>query len=180
MIASQNTLLTSRPSVTFVPISLTSRTHGEHGTNHDQQDHGEHTHDVLHGAAQINAGDLGDGSAVVALGQHAREIVVDSAGEDSAEGDPQEDHRSPHGAADGSEDGAQAGNVQQLHQEQLPLGHNDVVNTVVDGHSGSFPVVRTEDPVDDLAVKQVAADEDQKANEKANHTFPSLIFRGRS
>ena len=81
---------------------------------------------------------------------------MDAAGEDGAEGDPQEHHRPPQRALHGAEDGAQARNVQQLDQEQLPLGHHNVVNTVVDADGGRFPVIRPKGVVDYFAVSQVA------------------------
>ena len=81
---------------------------------------------------------------------------------DGAEGDPQKDHRPPQSALHGTEDGAQTRNVQQLDQEQLPLRHHDIVNTVVDAHSGRFAVVRAKGVVHDLTVDNVAHDQDRK------------------
>ena len=57
--------------------------------------------------------------------------------------------------------GAEARDVQQLDQKQLPLGHHDVVNTVVDADSGSFTVIGSERVVNDLAVDEVTADQDR-------------------
>ena len=149
------------------------RADGEHGADHDQQDHGEDTHDILHRLAEVDAGDLGNGGAVVSLGQHTGKVVMDSAGKHGAEGDPQIDHRAPHGAADGTEDGAKTGNVQKLNHEQLPLRQHDIVDTVVDGDSRGLPVVRAEDTVHELAIEQVAADQNRQAQEKAEHTNSS-------
>ena len=101
-------------------LDQTCRAHGEHGAHHDQQDHAEHAHHVLHGAAQIDAGNLRDGSALVALAEHAGEVIVDSACENGAEGDPQEHHGAPQSTAQCTEDGAQACDVQQLDHKQLP------------------------------------------------------------
>ena len=144
---------------------------GEDGADHDQQDDGEDAHDVLHRAAEVDAGDLGDGGAVVALGQHAGKVVMNSAGENSTEGDPQENHRSPHGAGQSAEDGAEARDIQKLNHEQLPLGQYDIVDTVVNGDSGSLAVVRIEDAVYELAIEEIAADKDCKTCEKAYHCF---------
>ena len=148
----------------------------EHGADHDQQDDGEDAHDVLHRGSEVDAGDLGDGGAVVALGQHAGEVVMHSTGKHGAEGDPQEDHRSPHGTGQGAEDGAEAGNVQKLDHEQLPLGQDDVVDTVVDGDGRGLTVVGVEGAVYVLAVEQVAADQNGQAQEKANHFFFLLLI----
>ena len=152
--------------------------HGKHRAHHDQQHHGEHTHDVLHHGAQVLAGNLGNGGAVVALAHHAGEVVVDAAGKDGAEGNPQEHHRSPQSALHGAEDGAEAGDVQKLYQEQLPLGHHDVVNTVVDADSGSFAIIRTEGVVHYFAVGKVAAHQDDQTQEETDHKEPSLIICG--
>ena len=94
-----------------------------------------------------------------------------STGEHGAEGDPQEHNGSPDGTGQGAEDGAEAGNVQKLNHEQLPLGKDNVVDAVVDGDSGSLTVIRIKGIVYDFAVEQIAADEDSEAQEKANHFF---------
>ena len=96
-----------------------------------------------------------------------------SAGEDGTEGDPQEHNRSPHGTGQGAEDGAEAGNVQKLNHKQLPLGHDDVVNAVVDGDCGGLAVVGREGLVYKLAVEQVSTYKYSQAQEKANHFFSS-------
>ena len=134
----------------------------KHRAHHDEQDHGEDTHHVLHHRAKVFAGDLGDGSAVVALAHHAGEVVVHAACKDGAEGDPQEHHRPPQCALHGTKDGAKAGDVQQLNEEQLPLGHHNVVHTVIDAHSRRFAVVRAEGVVHNLTIDKVAHDQDRQ------------------
>ena len=134
----------------------------EHGTNHDQQHDREHTHDVLHDRSEVTAGDLSDGCAIVALAHHTGEVVMHTACKDGAEGDPQEHHGAPQSTLQCTEDGTQTCNVQQLDQEQLPLGHHDIVNTVVDAHSRRFAVVRAKGVVHDLTVDKVAHDQDRK------------------
>ena len=84
-------------------------------------------------------------------------------GKDGAEGDPQEHHGAPQSALHGTKDGAKARNVQQLDEEQLPLGHHDVVNAIVDADSRRFAVIRPKRVVNDLAVDKVAADQDRQA-----------------
>ena len=133
----------------------------KHGTDHDQQHDGEHTHDVLHHRAEVFAGDLCDRAAVITLAHHAGEVVVDTTCKDGTEGDPQEHHRAPQSTLQCAEDGAEARDVQQLDQKQLPLGHHDVVNTVVDADSGSFTVIGSERVVNDLAIDEVTADQDR-------------------
>ena len=76
----------------------TGRADRKDRTDHNEQHHAEHAHDVLHCAAQIDTGDLGDGSAFVTLAHHTGEIVVNRTGEDGAEGDPQEKRWGPHRA----------------------------------------------------------------------------------
>ena len=146
------------------------------GADHDQQHDAEYAHDVLHAVAEVDAADLRDGSAVVTLGQHTREIVVDAAGEDGAEGDPQEHHRPPQSALHGAEDGAQTCNVQQLNQEQFPLRHHDVVNAVVDADRRGFPVIRPEGVVDHFTIGQVANNKESQTDQKTNHTRTSSKY----
>ena len=140
-------------------LDQTSRTHGEHGTDHDQQHNAEHTHDILHGAAQVDTGDLGDRGALVTLTEHTGEVIVDSAGENGAEGDPQEHHGAPQRAAQGTENGAETGDVQQLDHKQLPLGQNHVVHAVVDLDGGRLTVIGPEGPIHQGAVDEVTADQ---------------------
>ena len=82
-----------------------------------------------------------------------------AAGKDGAEGDPQEHHGTPQSTLQCTKDGAQTCNVQQLDEEQLPLGHHNVVNAIVDAHSRSFTVVRSERVVHDLTIDKVAYDQ---------------------
>ncbi len=107
------------------------------------------------------------------LGHHAGEIVVDSPGQDGAEGDPQEDHKPPQGVLERAEDRTEPCDVEQLDQKQLPLGHDDIINAVVDADGGSFAVVRTEGVVDDLAVSKVTDHQDRQTNQKRNHDTSS-------
>ena len=134
----------------------------EHGTDHDQQHHGEHTHDVLHHGSQILTGNLSDGSALIALAHHTGEVIVDATCKDGTKGDPQEHHGAPQSTLQCTEDGAEARNVQQLDEEQLPLGHHDVVNAIVDAHSRSFTVVRSKRVVNDLAIDKIADDQERQ------------------
>ena len=149
------------------------------GAHHDQQHDAEHAHDVLHPVAEVDAAHLRDGRAVIPLRQHAGEIVVDAAGEDGAEGDPQEHHRPPQRALHGAEDGAQACNVQQLDQEQFPLRHHDVVDTVVDADRGRFPVIRPEGVVDHFTIGEVANNKESQADQKTNHKITSSKYFSR-
>ena len=151
------------------------RTHGEHGAHHDQQHHAEHTHDVLQ-AAQVDTGDLGDGSAVVALAHHAGEVVMHCTGKDRTKGDPQEHDGAPQSALHSAEDGTEARDVQQLDHEQLPLGKDHIVHAVVDLHSGGLAVVRPEGVFHHLAIDEITADEQGQANQKANHFSPPLFI----
>ena len=132
---------------------------GEHGAHHDQQHNAEHAHDVLHGAAQIDAGDLGDRGTLVTHAEHTGEVIVDSTGENGAEGDPQEHNRTPQRAAQGTENGAETGDVQQLDHKQLPLGQNHVVHAVVDLDGGRLTVIGPEGPIHQGAVDEVTADQ---------------------
>ncbi|CCY05958.1 unknown [Eggerthella sp. CAG:1427] len=150
------------------------RANSKHRTHHNQQHHAEHTHDVLHEAAQIDAGDLGDGGTVVALAHHTGEIVVDAASEDGAEGDPQEHDGAPQSTLQSAEDGTEARNVQQLDHEQLPLGQDYIVHAVVDLYGRRFTVVGAEGVLHDLAVQEVAADQQSKTDQKTNHIVSSL------
>ncbi len=161
------------------------RTHGKHGTDHNEQHHAEHAHDILHCAAEVNARDLGDGRAFVSLAHHAGEVIVDSAGKDGTEGDPQEHDGSPQSALQRAEDGTEARDIQKLDHKQLPLRQDDIVHAVVDLDSRSLTVVRAEGVFHDLAVDQIAADQQSKTDQEAKHCFSSqfdtwLVFLHRA
>ncbi len=143
--------------------------HGEHGAHHDQQHYAEHPHDVLHHAAQVDAGNLGDRLAVVALTHHTGEEVVDAAGQQGAEGDPQKDDGPPQGALQRAEDGPQARDIQQLHQEQLPPGKHHVVHAVVNLDGGRLTVVRSEGVLHHLAVDEVSSDQKRETDDETDH-----------
>ena len=147
---------------------------GEDDTAHDQQDHGEHTHDLAHTVAQVVAGQLGDGSAAVAHGQHTAEVVMDSTGEDTAEDDPQVSDGAEQGTAQSAQDGAGAGDVQQLDQKDLPGGHGDVVNAVLHGIGGSLTIIGTEDLGHVLAVEHIAHEQQHDTENEGNHRVSSL------
>ena len=149
-------------------------TYCENGTDHDQKNNCKYTHDGLHCRAKVDADDLGNGSAVVTLGKHTCEIVVNSTCENGTKGDPKENDRSPQRALHGTEDRAQAGDVQQLYQEQLPLRKHHEVDAVVDRHCRGLTVIRREGIINDLAVCEVSAQDDSKTENKANHN--NLLF----
>ena len=144
---------------------------GKHGADHDQKNDAEHAHDVLHRAAEVNAGDLGDGRAFVTLAHHTGEIVVDRTGEDGAEGDPQENDGAPQSALKRAEDRAKAGNVQKLDHKELPFRQDNIVHTVVDLDGRGLTVIRPEGVFDDLTVDKIAADQQCQTQQKANHLY---------
>ena len=96
---------------------------------------------------------------------------MDRTGKDGAEGDPQEDHGTPQSAAQSAEDGAEARNVQKLDHKELPLRQDHVVYTVVDLDGRGLTVIRPEGVLNDLAVDEVAADQQCQTQEKANHLY---------
>ena len=149
----------------------------EHGADHHEQHHAEHAHDVLHCAAEVDTGDLGDGSAFVTLAHHTGEIVVNRTGKNRTEGDPQENHRAPQSAAQSAEDRAETRDVQKLDHKQLPLRQNHVVHAIVDLDSRRFTVVRAEGLFDDATVNEVAADQQCEADQKAKHFSPPILLQ---
>ena len=148
----------------------------EHGADHHEQHHAEHAHDVLHCAAEVDTGDLGDGSAFITLAHHTGEVVMDCTGKDGTEGDPQENDRTPKSTAQSAEDGTQTRNIQKLDHKELPLRENHVVHAIVDLHGRRFTVVRAESLFDDATVNEVAADQQCEADQKAKHFSPPIFF----
>ena len=158
-------------------LDQTGRADRKDRTDHDEQHHAEHTHDVLHRAAEVDTGDLGDGSAFVTLAHHTGEIVVNRTGKNRTESDPQENHRAPQSAAQSAEDRAETRDVQKLDHKQLPLRQNHVVHAIVDLDSRRFTVVRAEGLFDDATVNEVAADQQCEADQKAKHFSPPILLQ---
>ena len=155
----------------------TGRANRKDRTDHNEQHHAEHAHDVLHCAAQIDTGDLGDGSAFITLAHHTGEIVVNRTGKNRTEGDPQEHDGTPQSTLQGTEDGAEARDVQKLDHKQLPLRQNHIVHAIVDLDSRRFTVVRAEGLFDDATVNEVAADQQCEADQKAKHFSPPILLQ---
>ena len=101
---------------------------------------------------------------------------MDCTGKDGTEGDPQENHGAPQSAAQSAKDRAETGNVQKLDHKQLPLRQDHVVHTVVDLHSRRFTVIGAEGLFDDLAVNEVAADQQRETDQEAKHFLLLLFF----
>ena len=78
-------------------------------------------------------------------------------------------------ALDRPDDGTGARDVQQVDQAVLPAPHGDVVNAVLLGVRGSFPVVRPEDLFAELAVDGGAYEQDHKAQYECCHKN-TLLF----
>ena len=100
---------------------------------------------------------------------------MDATCKDGTKGNPQEHHGAPQSTLQCTEDGAEARNVQQLDEEQLPLGHHNVVHAIVDPHRRGLAVVRAKGIVHDLTVDEVAHDQNRQTEQETNHTR-NLLF----
>ena len=128
----------------------------------DQQQNRKDAHDPFCAAAEIDAAELGDRCAVVPLGDHAGEVIVNAAGEHGAEDDPKEHNRSEAGAHQRAEDRSRAGDVEQLHQKRFPCGHRHKVHAVAARKRRGFSVVRRKDLFDHLAIEKISYDENRE------------------
>ena len=108
----------------------------------------------------------------MAHGQHAAHVVMDAAGKNGTEDDPQIHDGAKQSTVQSTEDGAQTSDVQQLNQENFPTLHGDKVNTVIEGNGGSCPVIGTENPVYAFAVKHVTQCQECDGENKRNHSLP--------
>ena len=102
----------------------------EHGTHHDEQQHGEYHHCQPCPAAQEVAHDFGQSGTVEPEREHSGQVVVDRSGEDTAQHYPQVSRRTEFRSHDGTEYRARAGNVEELHHIYFPRGHGDIVHPV--------------------------------------------------
>ena len=150
------------------------RAYHKHNAHHHQQNHRENPHDHCHDRTQVFAYDLRDGRAVVALGEHAGEIVVDAPCENSAEHNPDVDHRPPQRAAERSENRAKPRDVQKLNQKRPAGGHGHEVHVVLHGVGRGLPAVRVEHPLHKAAIKKITGNQQYKSSKKRYH-IPDLL-----
>ena len=99
---------------------------------------------------------------------------MNTAGKDRTEGDPQEYDRSPQCTLHGSEDQAQTSDIQKLDQKEFPLGHDYVVDTIVDSDCRCLSVIRVENVIYRGCRRQSNLRSKCQTDEKTNHTNPSL------
>ena len=141
----------------------------EHRSAQHQQHDGKHAHDPPGGVSQIIAGQLRDGSALMAGGDHAGHIVVNGAAENRAEHDPQEDHRAEAGAHQRAEDRPCSGDIQQLDQKGLPGLHRHAVHAVIDRDRRRLAPVRGKNLFRQPAPDQEADKEHNQGKQQGNH-----------
>ena len=139
----------------------------EHGSDQDQQDHGEDQHHGLGAFAQVIADELRQSGAPIAYGKHSGEVVMHRTGEDAAEHDPEIGGGTELGAHNGAEDGTRPRNVEELDHENLPTGHLDVVDAVrpADGRRRTGRV-GAEDLLGETSVEKITQDEGTEADEQ--------------
>ena len=131
----------------------------KHRTHHDEQQHGEDKHHILGGLAQIFTDELRQTDTAIAHRQHAGKVVVRGSCKDAAEDNPQIGDRAELGTHDGTEDGTRTGNVQELNHKDLPVGKDNIVNTIGLGNSRSDAIVRgyyflNEAPIEHITKQQ--------------------------
>lgn len=139
-----------------LPARKLGKKHGraghEYGTYQYQKDNGEETHNGEHGVSHVAAYDFRNTVAVFPDGHHAGEVIMDAAGKNSTQHNPEIYRRPPESTAQGAENRAKACNVQELDEKYLPRGKRHVVNTVI-VYEGRCPAVRrSEKPVHDGSV----------------------------
>ena len=110
------------------------------------------------GAAEVVADNLREVRPVVAKGGHAAKEVMDGACENAADRDDKEGDLAELDAGDDTDDGTDAGDVEELDQQVLPLWKRDVVDPVGVLLGGRWPVVRPDNFLDKFAVSEIARD----------------------
>ena len=88
-----------------------SRAGHEYGTNKNQQNDREETHDGQHGVAHVASDDFRNTVSVFPDGHHAGEVIMYAAGKNGAENNPEIYRRTPEGTAESAKDRSKAGNV---------------------------------------------------------------------
>ena len=142
------------------------RTEHKHRTDHHQQEHREHQHDLLGCIAQIATDNLGLVSTIVAHRQHAGEIVMNRTCKDTPQHYPQISHRTKHGTHDGTEDRPRTGNVQKLDHKNLPWWQHQKIHTISLSNGWCHTVVGTEYTLHESSVEHVTQNKSHKAQYK--------------
>ena len=145
------------------------RTVHEHRTDHEQEEHREYEHHLLCAPSKVSAYQLGQARSAVAHRQHAAQIVVNGAGEDTSKDNPQVGRGTELRTHDGAEDGTRARDVEELNHKNLPSGKHDVVYAVGHTYRRSGPVVGSEDALHHAPVDEIARHEGYETDDKCYH-----------
>ena len=68
---------------------------------------------------------------------------------------PQEYNRSPQCSLHSSEDWSQTSNIQQLYQEQFPLWHYHIIDTVIDPNRRCLSVIRCKSVLNHFTIDKI-------------------------
>ena len=80
-------------------------------TDKYQQHYGEHTHNHQHSSTHMMPDDLGDTLAILAQGNHPRQIVMDSSGKNRTKDNPKINAWPPDCTTESTKDRPKAGNI---------------------------------------------------------------------
>ena len=118
---------------------------------------------MFHAAAELAPDNFGKRHSPLAHRHHRADEVVDGAGEDCAEHNPEQGCRPEHYAHDGAENRPHSGDVEKLNEEDFPRRHGYVVDAV--GHccrGGGALGISAEDAFGNRAIDEVASDKERQ------------------
>ena len=95
----------------------------------------------------------------MSFGDHAAHVVMNTTSDNGAEDYPQEYDRTEAGPHQRTEDRSCPCDIQQLNKVQLPKLERNKIHAVLSCDRRCFPVIRTEHPLDQSSVENVAQDQ---------------------
>ena len=132
----------------------------KYSADQDEEEDGVSFHEAADFFAEVAADHFRIGSTAIAQRNHACNEVMHCTGKNAAKDDPEQRGRTVECAHNGAEHRAKAGNVEQLDEEDLPAGQNDVVHAVGFGAYRSEPFgINFEDFFNKDAINGVPQDE---------------------
>ena len=135
-------------------------TEDEHDTHQQQQDDREIVHELLEAGPEKVTDDVGHAFAIGADRQQSGEIVVNRAGEDGADDDPDEGRGPIESAENRTEDRAETRDVENLDEENLGRRHTNVVDTVIHALGRDRAArIGTENAVDNCPIDEIAGNQ---------------------
>ena len=142
------------------------RTH-EHDADQYEQNQGEDVNQMLDRHAQIAPGHRGNGSAVIADGDHPAAVIMHRTGKNTADHNPQHRDRPVQRAENRAENRAGTGDIEELDQPDFDFGHRHIIHAIGTGMCGGKTLwLDAKDFFNKCAINEIPADQQGDTEQK--------------